>query len=366
MLNKMYVVRKALICLFIFAALVASAQIPKPLKDTYVNDFAGVLTKDQVTSLNKKIFITEKQAAVQLAIVLVNKIPVGYDIQDFAVLIGKKWHVGKNQKGIVYVAAIDQHKQRIEVARNLDATLNGQICMDILNAMKPLFKNKNYKGGLDILVDQINSKLQIIAQPAASPSPASSPAATAVQAPQKQADGNDTLIGGAVVFGIIVLLYIWYRKQKRKRIAMQNFYNNTPGPGAFNLNNPNLNYGNPGYGNQGYGYPNNMNQPDHTLRNVAAGAVLGAAAGYAARTIQDHMSQPNNPSIPGNDNPGNITSGNNDAGDDRPANWGNWGNTDGGSTSSDDSSSYDSGFSDDSSSDSSDSDSTNNGATSDW
>ena len=117
--------KKILLLLLILSGQIGFAQIPTPQKNTYINDFAHVLTADQVKSLNQNIFEIEKSSGVQLAVVLVDKIPKGYEIEDYALLIGRKWHVGKNENGIVYVASISQHKQRLEIARGLDSVFTG-------------------------------------------------------------------------------------------------------------------------------------------------------------------------------------------------------------------------------------------------
>lgn len=353
---------KKILFLFVlfFCAKLVFAQIPQPKNNTYINDFAGVLSTKQITHLNKNIFEIEKKYSVQMAVVLVNAIPKDYDIQDFAVLIGKKWHVGKNQRGLVYVAAIKQHKQHIEVARHLDSLFNNTTCLSIMDYMKESFRNKDYAGGLNILVDKVSLQLQDAGSSAVTKQSVTSSNSNQSQyiskgtKPTENDDTRDTWIGGIFVLVIILVIFLYIRNSKRKKLAMmremqQNWGNQAglynPAQGAGNNPGP-VNSGM--YGNQPY------QRPDHTLRNVAAGAVLGAAAGYAARSIQDHMSdhhqQQNN-----DFNQGNSTFASDDNDDNKSSNWGDWG----GSDSND--SSYDSGFSDDSSSDSD-----SGSATSDW
>lgn len=350
--------------LLIAAALITNlcfAQIPTPLPNTYVNDLAHVLTREDAIELNQRIFEIEKKSDVQLAIVLVKKIPAVYTIEDYSLLIGRKWHVGKNKTGMVYVASIQQHKQRIEVARGLDSVFTSPKCAAIMAAMKNSFRAKDYNGGLQILVAKVDSTITA-ALPQVKPQATAAAAPAATQAKPAATSTNNNLyntIFWVVVISLIVLFVIYYRYLKRKSDAYQatlpppsynqpNYPANNPGPGYG------PNYGN-GYGNNyGNQYPNNNNS---AVKSAIAGAAAGAALGYAARTIQDNMQHRNggvggNYPVDGNNAP--ADNGN----DNVPDNWGNWGSGDSGS-SDPGSSSDDSGFSEsDSSSDS--------GATSDW
>jgi uncharacterized membrane protein YgcG len=79
---------------FLSLLIVASgfAKIPEPQKNTYVNDYAHVLSKKQVKLLNERIKKFENKTTVQLAVVLVNYVPAEYSIDEFAALIGRRWH----------------------------------------------------------------------------------------------------------------------------------------------------------------------------------------------------------------------------------------------------------------------------------
>lgn len=329
------------------------AQIPKPQKGTYVNDFAHVLTKSEITALNKRIFLIEKKTSVQLAVVLVKKIPAAYDIQDYALLIGRKWHVGKDRNGLVYVASILQHKQRIEVARRLDSIMTHERCMAIMADMKPYFRQKDYGSGLQVLVSSIDSTLapQDLSQAA---TPAS---ATSTKATNTSDSSMSTIVGVAVVILIIVLIVYLVRKGSRRTV---NTNPNTYTRGQYNASGYNTGgqYNAGGY-NSNYG---NAGSSNHTVRDMATGAILGAAAGYAVRGIEDKLDNLENHhsnynsgyssgynSVSDSDNSSNTD-------DNNSSNWGNWGSDSGSDSSS--SSSDDSGFSDSGSSDS--------GGSSDW
>lgn len=155
--------RKLLIILLLLPAILI-AQIPDPLPGTYVNDLAHVLTQGDVAKLNEQIYSVEKKYSVQIAVVLINELPTNYGIEDYARDIGRKWHAGNARNGLVYVAAINQRKQRLEVAANLEGTITDATALHLTDNIKPFFRNKDYYGGLANLVKDINTQLDPVTQ----------------------------------------------------------------------------------------------------------------------------------------------------------------------------------------------------------
>ena len=190
--------KKYLFLIALLLPVVIRAQIPQPLKDTYVNDFAHVLSSDQIAALNEGIYQIEKKNDVQLAIVIVDTIPKQYDIADFARLIGRKWHVG-NGRGVIYVAAIAQRQQRIEVASGMRNLLTQERCEAIMSDMKSYLRDKDYGDGLQALISELNTVLT------------STP------------DTKTVLVWMGVIMSVIVLLIvflvIWTRKHPNYQIS---------------------------------------------------------------------------------------------------------------------------------------------------
>jgi uncharacterized protein len=149
-----------LFCLILLCPLLLWAQTPAPRPHTYVNDPAGILKQEDIAALNEQIHALEEAHSVQLAIVLVKRLPDNVDIADFARDIGRKWHVGINDSGLVYVASISQHQQRLEVARNLEGVITDIASHDITDHLKPYFREKNYAGGLMVMISEIKQRLE--------------------------------------------------------------------------------------------------------------------------------------------------------------------------------------------------------------
>ena len=88
--------------LFLFLILIppfALAQVPDPLPNTYVNDLTGSLTIQEIKKLNEKIRSIETKTSVQIAIVLINDLPADMEIEQYVLVVGRKWHVRSSGLG---------------------------------------------------------------------------------------------------------------------------------------------------------------------------------------------------------------------------------------------------------------------------
>lgn len=344
--------KRYLLISFLFLASITSGQIPVAKKGTFVNDLAGVLTASDIKALNQKIFIIQKEAKVQLAIVLINKLPAGYTIKSYANGIGRKWHVGVNKKGLVYVAAIEEHAQRLAVAQNLRTTFTASKSDEILSAMKTAYRNNDYAGGLNILVNKVHVTLvpQAEVKQEAKPVLADSPVNKAEKEKVTGKEESSDILPGVIFFSVLILAIVifYYRgKLRQARLTAETLQRMQEIQGV------NYNQGSySGGGVRSYsgGFGGARRQPVQGGRRSSAGsfltgAALGAAGGYGARYLQDKLNEKHD----GNHDT-EFTSHDsfaNDAisEDNNESNWGNWGSGD---------QSSDSGFSDNSSSDSND------------
>ena len=150
---------KKLLALLLIIPVISIAQIPDPLPGTYVNDSYGYLHKTDINQLNKNIRTLEDSFGIQLAVVLVPTIPEKYSIEDYAREIGRKWHVGHAKNGLVYVAAIDQHKQRLEVASHLEGVIPDIIAKGLLQKVAVYYRSQKYGEGLLSFVSDLQVRL---------------------------------------------------------------------------------------------------------------------------------------------------------------------------------------------------------------
>lgn len=300
---------KQLLFLLIVLPALCFGQIPEPMPNTYVNDFSGTLKENEVAMLNKIIFEMEKRTSVQIAIVLVNKLPENMEIDQYTLEIGRKWHVGNAHNGLVYVAAIEQRKQRLEVADNLQGDIPDMIAYKITNDIKPFFRNKDYYGGISELLNGISKRVDPVKKEQLW--------LAAIEQEKINKKNGEIMIavllwlfGGAIIFLFVrvVVLRNYFNKKRQEREAKE--------------------------------------EADRKIRSSAFSdiawpsvvALAAGTAGYMARKRSDKKDEPYTPTpyTPPSDD---YTSKRNRSSSDDSSSYGNWG-----SGSSDDSSSF-SGFS---------------------
>ena len=151
--------KKLLLLLLVFTCLLSNAQdVPKaPNPPRLVNDFAHVMTADQVQELESKLVAYDDSTSIQIAVVTVPTTG-DYAIDDYALKILRDWKVGnkKTNNGLVILAAIQDHKVFIATGYGMEGVLPDITSKEIIeNEIVPNFKENNYYHGFDLAADAI-------------------------------------------------------------------------------------------------------------------------------------------------------------------------------------------------------------------
>jgi uncharacterized protein len=151
--------KKFLITLFVFSVLLSKGQNipPPPNPPRLVNDFAHVLTPDQVQSLEAKLVAYDDSTSIQIAVVTVPTTG-DYAIEDYALKILRDWKVGnkKTNNGLVILASIQDHKIFIATGYGMEGSVPDITSKEIIdNEVLPNFKQGNYYRGFDLATDAI-------------------------------------------------------------------------------------------------------------------------------------------------------------------------------------------------------------------
>jgi uncharacterized protein len=151
--------KKLILSLLVFSWLVSAAQdVPKPPNPPrLVNDFAHVMTADQIAELESKLVAYDDTTSIQIAVVTVPTTG-DYAIDDYALKLLRDWKVGnrKTNNGIVILAAIQDHKVFIATGYGMEGVLPDITSKQIVeDEIVPNFKQENYYRGFDLAADAI-------------------------------------------------------------------------------------------------------------------------------------------------------------------------------------------------------------------
>ncbi len=124
-----------------------SQDIPQPRG--WVNDFAGVISPQELEKLDSLIQGLEGETGAEIAVVTVKSI-APYDEKEYARLLFDNWQPGKKGKdnGLLVLLAVQDKRWRIETGYGLEGILPDGLCGEIgRNYMVPYFKEARYGEG---------------------------------------------------------------------------------------------------------------------------------------------------------------------------------------------------------------------------
>jgi uncharacterized protein len=119
-------------------------QIPAPIGDIYVQDFANVLTEQEKTELRNMGRALESQTTAQVAILTINSIG-DRSIQEFANEAFRKYGIGSEAQdnGILLVISLGERQVWIEVGYGLEGRIPDGKAGRILDEVTvPLLQNQ--------------------------------------------------------------------------------------------------------------------------------------------------------------------------------------------------------------------------------
>ncbi|NCA75394.1 MAG: TPM domain-containing protein [Alphaproteobacteria bacterium] len=136
---------------------------PRPDPPQLVNDFAGILTSEQISNLESKLVAFNDSTSTQLVVVTVKSLN-GYDKNQFAYMIGQQWGVGqkgKNNGAVILVKPKYQDEKgeaSIQTGYGLEGAIPDALSKRIVeNEMIPAFRKGDYYAGIDAAVNTMIS-----------------------------------------------------------------------------------------------------------------------------------------------------------------------------------------------------------------
>jgi len=140
----------------------AQGGIPdKPNPPRLVNDFANILSPDQLQSLESKLVAFSDSTTVQMVVVIVPSFN-GNEKADFAQQLGQKWGVGGKEFDNGFVILIkpktssESGEAFIATGYGVEKFVPDATAFDVVNnEMVPYFKQNDYYGGINTATDAL-------------------------------------------------------------------------------------------------------------------------------------------------------------------------------------------------------------------
>ena len=124
-----------------------------------VTDLTQTLNATQIAQLERKLVAFDDSTSNQIVVIIVKTVG-DYDINEYALGLGRKWGIGGKTKnnGVILLIAIGDRKMSIQTGYGLEGALPDVYTKRIIeNNIKPYFKNGDYYAGIDAGVSAIVS-----------------------------------------------------------------------------------------------------------------------------------------------------------------------------------------------------------------
>jgi uncharacterized protein len=146
--------------LLITSPLARALEVP-PLRGR-VNDYAGVMSQDQVRTLESQLAQFEQETGHQIAVLTVPTL-AGEDIEGFSIRVAESWKIGKKgfDNGVILLVAVKDRKLRLEVGYGLEGVLPDAIADRIIrDYIVPRFRAQDYAGGVIAGIDAVQKVIK--------------------------------------------------------------------------------------------------------------------------------------------------------------------------------------------------------------
>lgn len=148
--------KKLLLLLLIPVVSLAQTGIPDRAKAVgYIYQSSTLLSPADVASLDQDLYDMDAIDSVQMAVVIVDHIPANTSIEDYALSIGRTWGIGKYGNGVVYVLALKDNLQRLEIAGHLESIVPDIDAKEIEETAKAFYRHGQWLVGMKSAVARI-------------------------------------------------------------------------------------------------------------------------------------------------------------------------------------------------------------------
>ena len=152
-----------IIALSLVACEETSEQYPQPTEKFFVNDFAGVMTDEDINTVYTKGAALQEATSAQAIVVTVESLD-GKEASDYALALGREWGVGDEKKdnGIVILLSEGDREIYIAVGYGLEGALPDSKTGRIIDTYGiPYFSSNKFSAGLVNVYNAIVNEVYI-------------------------------------------------------------------------------------------------------------------------------------------------------------------------------------------------------------
>ncbi|HZU32343.1 MAG TPA: TPM domain-containing protein [Candidatus Angelobacter sp.] len=233
--NYLNQARYLLICLVIACIGLTAQQAARLKPSGFVNDFASVIDTESAREMQYLCEQVNQRAQAQIAVVTVNTLD-GLAIESYARRLFRQWGIGpkSNNRGILILLAVQDHKYRIEVGTGLEAVVTDRKAAGFGREAVPYLKAFQYGKALQVITRRVTDAIASDANITIADAPAPTPAYVSTYSNSSASNIN----AGGIVLALLVIVGICILLAAIAQGSGQ-------GTRVFS----------PGYRSYGYGYP---------------------------------------------------------------------------------------------------------------
>ncbi len=134
-----------LVAVWITPAWLPSQNLPDNPRQ-YVNDYAGLLSRQEITSLNEMLRAYEDSTSNQFVVAIFANAQ-GYPVEEFSIRLAEKWKVGQKDRenGLIMAIFLEERAVRIEVGYGLEDVIPDAVAFEVAQrVIPPYFREEKY------------------------------------------------------------------------------------------------------------------------------------------------------------------------------------------------------------------------------
>ncbi|HEY2170209.1 MAG TPA: TPM domain-containing protein [Candidatus Angelobacter sp.] len=186
--------------------LLNAEQVRQLQPNGFVNDFANVIDAESNRQIQYLCTQVDQRAQAQIAVVTVQSLD-GSPIETFARRLFHQWGIGpkSNNRGVLILLAIRDHKYRIEVGTGLEPVVTDRKAAGFGREAVPYLKEFKYGRALQVITRRVTDAIAADAHISIGDAPAPTPVPAASY---QYSSSSDTGMAGVIGGFLIVLLVI--------------------------------------------------------------------------------------------------------------------------------------------------------------